>query len=145
MTQRNQFSGVTVAERFWAKVDKNGECWLWTANKSPEGYGQFWADGRLVPAHRWAYKSAGKTVPPKFVLDHLCRTRNCVRPSHLDAVTESTNIRRGKGPGAINAAKKECVHGHLYTTENTIINKDGTRRCRACKQEMDRRYYYAVR
>jgi hypothetical protein len=28
-------------------------------------------------------------------LDHLCRRRNCVCPSHLDPVTPAENIRRG--------------------------------------------------
>ena len=33
----------TMQERFWAKVDKQGEngCWLWTASINPKtGYGQ---------------------------------------------------------------------------------------------------------
>lgn len=33
---------MTAEERFWAKVDKSGECWLWTSAISPGGYGAFW-------------------------------------------------------------------------------------------------------
>jgi hypothetical protein len=29
------------------------------------------------------------------VLDHLCRRCECVRPDHLEAVTNAENIRRG--------------------------------------------------
>lgn len=136
---------VCVEDRFWSKVNKTPGCWIWTANKSPEGYGQFWLGGRLVPAHRWSYESENGAIPKGLVLDHRCRERGCVRPEHLDAVTESINIRRGIGPGGINAAKTKCVHGHPYSKENTITNKDGSRRCRTCKREMDRRNYYGLR
>jgi len=36
-------------------------------------------------------------------LDHLCRNRACVRPSHLEPVTQTENIRRGAGT-KLNAA-----------------------------------------
>ena len=28
-------------ERFWSKVDKSGDCWLWTASCARSGYGQY--------------------------------------------------------------------------------------------------------
>lgn len=31
----------SVLERFWSKVEKTEGCWLWTAGRIPEGYGQF--------------------------------------------------------------------------------------------------------
>lgn len=41
-----------VAERFWAKVDKTGDCWEWTGGRSSEGYGTIKVDGRTQGAHR---------------------------------------------------------------------------------------------
>lgn len=32
---------MSVAERFWSKVDKTDDCWLWTAATNRRGYGQF--------------------------------------------------------------------------------------------------------
>jgi hypothetical protein len=44
--------------RFWTKVSKknDNECWLWTAGKDKDGYGQFWLFScqRSVRAHRIA-------------------------------------------------------------------------------------------
>lgn len=37
--------------------------------------------------------------------------------------------------------KSHCPQDHEYTTENTRINSKGTRRCRTCQQELDRKYY----
>src|SRR5450756_1818007 len=31
----------SALERFWPKVDKSGDCWLWMATKLPRGYGKF--------------------------------------------------------------------------------------------------------
>ncbi|MGN6754951.1 MAG: hypothetical protein ACTHMJ_01035, partial [Thermomicrobiales bacterium] len=28
-----------IAERFWEKVDRSGECWLWTGTLDGHGYG----------------------------------------------------------------------------------------------------------
>ena len=42
-------------ERFWAKVDRSGEHWLWTGATSKAGYGQIKLGGRkgkLLYAHR---------------------------------------------------------------------------------------------
>lgn len=30
-----------IAERFWSKVNKTVDCWLWTASTTRGGYGQF--------------------------------------------------------------------------------------------------------
>lgn len=91
------------AERFWSKVtvvDDATSCWLWQAYISTNGYGEFRRefDGErypLVKAHRWAYEYVIGPVPDGLDLDHLCRTRACVRPDHLEPVSRSENLRRG--------------------------------------------------
>ncbi len=44
---------LTLAERFWSKVNKaaGDGCWEWTACKSKDGYGLFGMDGKLRLAH----------------------------------------------------------------------------------------------
>ena len=85
-----------VAERFWAKVDTSGDCWVWTAARNGFGYGKFSVGrGHDVPAYRWAYRFLVGPVPRGYLLDHLCRNRLCVRPDHLEPVTHAENIRRG--------------------------------------------------
>lgn len=43
-------------------------------------------------------------------------------------------------PGSYNAKKTECKHGHLYSPENTYVDRTGRRTCRICKRESSRRY-----
>lgn len=136
----------TEAERFWAKVEKTATCWLWTASGSPAGHGRFFASGRLVQAHRWAYENERGPIPLGLVLDHLCRVPRCVNPGHLDAVTDLENCRRGISPQSVNGRKTHCVNGHEFTPENTYEqpSRPGTRRCRACAKVPRPRPRYAA-
>ncbi|MFF0597871.1 hypothetical protein [Streptomyces antibioticus] len=36
-------------------------------------------------------------------------------------------------------AKETCKHGHAWTPQNTRVNEDGSRTCRACEKERSRR------
>jgi hypothetical protein len=128
-------------ERFWSKVARGGTggCWLWTAGKFSEGYGQFWRDGRNLHAHRVAYELLVGPIPEGLNLDHLCRVRHCVNPAHLEPVTARTNLLRGVGQPARNARKTHCKNGHEFTPENTYEIRPGWRACRQCKRDHDQR------
>lgn len=46
-----------LAARFWNKVDKSGDCWLWlSAMRGDTGYGEFWLNRRSFQAHRVSYQ-----------------------------------------------------------------------------------------
>lgn len=126
----------TETERFWAKVDKGhnpDDCWVWQAYVLPNGYGLFTFShrgaGRNKYAHRFAYELMVGPIPDGLELDHLCRNRPCVRPSHLEAVTHIVNIGRG-----LKAAKTHCVNGHLFDLFNThyVYKPRNGRVCRTC-------------
>ena len=90
--------------RFWAKVTKTDRCWLWTGATTPKGYGQFSARAsRHTYAHRYAYELLVGGIPDGLTIDHLCKTRNCVRPDHMEVVTRGENTRRG-------AVSRPCNH-----------------------------------
>ena len=123
-------------ERFWAKVEKAEDCWLWTASIRANGYGAFSLAGTPVLAHRYSYELAKGPIPPGLVIDHLCMRPGCVRPDHLEAVTVAENTRRGySGPvgASHHMSKTHCPHGHPYDEANTYrLKRRNGRSCRAC-------------
>jgi hypothetical protein len=119
--------------RFWSKVEKRPDgCWIWQASGTQNGYGQFWADNRLVLAHRRAYETMVGPIPAGMTLDHLCRTTRCVNPDHLEPVTHRENCLRGQSIVAKEARRTHCNRGHAFIPENIYWRADGTRRCRTC-------------
>ena len=82
-----------IGPRFWAKVDKDGAggCWLWTGTTRGKGYGFFTINGRMVSAHRLAYRMAHGDIPNEMALDHICHVHNCVNPAHLRPATNTEN------------------------------------------------------
>lgn len=131
--------GNTV-ERFWSKVDKTGDCWLWQAGLASTGYGQF----NSGSAHRFAYELVKGPIPEGLQIDHLCRNRKCVRPEHLEAVSCRENLLRGETLAALNVAKTRCPQGHGYTPENTYVvrRRNGRvfRVCKVCNREKCLKY-----
>ena len=123
---------------FWTKVDRSKgffSCWEWQGYIDPLGYGYYHPSKSVkLLAHRFAYTLFQGEIPKPLVLDHLCRNRACVNPSHLEPVSNAENILRGNGQSAVNARKTHCPKGHEFTPENTRIDKKGARRCRECER-----------
>lgn len=123
-------------KRFWAKVEKTEECWLWTAALNRDGYGIFGFDSHTVRgAHRIAYELLIGPIPDGRQLDHLCRVRRCVNPSHLEAVSSGENTRRGLP--AMSKGLTHCPQNHPYDEANTYWYR-GWKQCRICRREYSR-------
>ena len=116
--------------RFWEKVDKSGECWVWMAATVGTGYGGFRTrDPRgWIIAHRYAYMRLVGPIPTGLDLDHLCRNRKCVKPEHLEPVTRRENLLRGETMIARQLKSATCKHGHA----DWRIRPNGYRVCREC-------------
>lgn len=140
----------TDESRFWQKVDKNGpqpgadtlaagmdRCWIWKGHVGSKGYGKAWAKKRGWKAHVFSYFVTVGRVPKGKELDHLCELRACVNPGHLEPVTHTENMRRGRWGKATH-----CIWGHEYTPENTGIGTSRgrpQRYCKICLQERQAR------
>jgi hypothetical protein len=138
-------SGDRLAPSFWERVDRGSDdegCWTWMGTKTPDGYGVFY-DVRVKGsrrAHRVAYEALVGPIPNGLQIDHLCRTRNCVNPTHMEAVSSRVNTLRGEGPTASKYRQTHCVNGHEFTPENTKIRSNGIhRQCRECMRITDRK------
>lgn len=120
--------------RIAAKIEQTDTCWLWTGNLNRNGYGRVMhpATQRMVVAHRLVYEALGGPIPEGMQLDHLCRVRRCVRPDHLEPVTQRENLLRGETLTAKAAAATHCPQRHPYAGRNLYVNPKGHRLCREC-------------
>lgn len=85
-----------IAERFWPKVDKSGECWVWTASRDRTGYGKFGRGGGKrgwTKASRVSWEIHFGPVPDGLWVLHRCDNPPCVRPDHLFLGTCGDNNR----------------------------------------------------
>jgi hypothetical protein len=94
---------VSLAERFWSKVQKADGCWLWTAADNGNGYGVLGHERRNLYAHRLSYELAFGPIPEGLYICHRCDVTRCVNPAHLFAATQLENIRDMMSKGRLKA------------------------------------------
>ena len=133
-------------DRVLANVTYDHGCWLFLG-RTEQGYGRIGHHDGTGLVHRAVYIALIGDPGDDIALDHMCRNPACVNPWHLDPVPNGVNVARGAGPQR-KKALTHCPHGHTYTTENTIIRKNGARECRVChnaQSQVCARRRYAAR
>lgn len=88
----------TDIDRFWFKVQKTDECWLWIGgqrknSRGNSNYGTFCLNGKDRYAHRISYLIAYGNLPSELDVLHHCDNTLCVRPDHLWLGTHTDNMR----------------------------------------------------
>jgi hypothetical protein len=88
--------------RFWSRVDRSGDCWLWTGARHPFGYGMV-VLGRRWYAHRLAWTLSNGPIPAGMCVLHRCDNPPCVNPTHLFLGTfrDNTADMHAKGRGIV--------------------------------------------
>ena len=111
-------------------------CWLWTGCLRNGRYGDIVIYGKRWLVHRLAYTIFNGPVLPGLELDHLCAVTLCFNPKHLDAVTHTENILRGKSP---NLEKVACPRGHTYDKIRVRASTGRLRRhCHQCALKLQK-------
>lgn len=96
-----------ISERFWEKVEKGGPipehapflgpCWLWRGAITSARYGSLFSHigdkgvNVTVQSHVFSFELENNRKVQGF-LDHQCRVRKCVNPSHLKETTHTENL-----------------------------------------------------
>lgn len=110
--------------RFWERVQKTESCWWWLGRLNADGYGRLTIGQMDFGAHRLSYQIHYEPIPAGCVIAHLCDQPGCVRPDHLQAVTQQANIRqmfaRGRGRPSGPRARP------LVLNRRSLIAKPGT-------------------
>src|SRR4029077_1183882 len=107
---------MPLEERFWARVDTSGDCWIWTGKVNPvTGYGAFSLGqrGKTTGAHRYSMELTDDPPGARYV-DHQCRVRTCVNPAHLRCVTPYINVTENTSNQSMHRRNCDtCPHGHV--------------------------------
>ncbi len=136
--------GVPLAERFWAKVNKNGplpptqpelgNCWLWTGKIEKRfGYGQF----GNTSSHRVAWELAFGTVPEGLQVLHKCDVPGCCRFDHLWLGDHDDNMADMVAKGRQARGERS---GRAKLTESQIIQIRALRKEGAKLKDLGRQF-----
>lgn len=104
------FKACTSEMRFWGRIKKGPDCWLWQGAVNTTGYGMAsWEGRKNIVAHRLAYKLLRGPIPAGKLALHRCDTPRCCNPDHLFFGTDADNM-------ADKVAKRRQVHGERMHT-----------------------------
>ena len=119
--KKEDFSNEDI-ENFWSKVDKKSanECWPWKLMKSKGGYGRLTFQSKDLTAHRVAYTFGKGPIEEGMQINHICCSRDCCNPNHLEVVTCKQNLEYAAKLGRMATGER---HGS-YTSPESVTRGD---------------------
>lgn len=124
-------------KRFFEKVDKLDDCWIWKgAIRGKSGYGCIRVKRKLIGAHRLSWIIHYGEIPEGILVCHTCDNRKCVNPEHLFLGTQKVNIQDALKKGRLKIPEGvRFEQGHIPKTsliqdrveakklKNSVINR----------------------
>jgi hypothetical protein len=109
---------MSLKDRFWLKVEKLDDCWIWKGNLSRQGYGTIKDNKKSVAAHRVSWRLHNGDIPDGMIIMHKCDNPLCVRPDHLELGTKQDNMldMKRKGRNTFNSR-----HGGSLLTDDQVL------------------------
>lgn len=124
---------------YWAKVriDADGH-WRWTGAHDKDGYGHSFSCQPLGKqrVHRLMYMAATNTMLPQgrlailWQIDHICKVRDCVRPDHLQLLSQRDHYEKDVLAAILRRAQK-CRKGH----DRDVAGVNSKGHCLACVKD----------
>lgn len=112
--------------RFWAKVDRSGECREWRGTRDRHGYGiikiRSGNDAKTKRAHRVAWELINGAIPDGMYVLHRCDNPPCCNPTHLFLGTHADNMDDMKAKGRQASGEH---HGRAKLTDGEVANIRG--------------------
>ena len=128
--------GETPTERFWSRVNKNGQihpydsslgyCWEWQGCLMDSEYGVVYFNGKNMLTHRVGWLLVHGTEAKQLNL-HSCDNRKCVNADHLRDGTFKDNahdmMERGRMP--LGSQRPESLIDEDVARQVKILSKEG--------------------
>ena len=74
-------------------VDWVKGCWIWKRSVNGDGYGNTWANGKSMHAHRLLYLIFKGEIKEGLCVCHHCDNPSCVNPEHLWLGSHKDNMK----------------------------------------------------
>src|SRR3990167_9441088 len=85
-----------------SRLDKTGDCWVWTGGRDKDGYGRTSYLGKEWFVHRLMYEWYNPELEDHLVVMHTCDNPPCANPKHLKKGTHGDNfadcVKKGRRP-----------------------------------------------
>lgn len=127
-----------MAERLYSRVERRGECLIWTGYVNPRGHGRIRRSGKgqirgkQITTHVAAWELEFGPVPPGKELHHTCFTPACIDTDHLRPLTHVEHA------AAHAVLRTTCKHGHPLDGQKRCRGRT-IRYCKTCRRTWDLR------